>query len=148
LSEELVILALFDDEIGNEIKQSMVRALEHTGEEHPSKRITMDPKLIQTKELADFVTSNSRKFFTITGFSSNFLAKDVTQWAEDDEYRRVKASVRCIRVVNDTAERGVALMEEYNKLHTTNEEQKQFMLLVVKQYRNQHPDSKKSTLMQ
>jgi len=27
-----------------------------------------------------------------------------------------------MRVVNDIAERGVALMEEYNKLHTTNEE--------------------------
>lgn len=148
LSEELVILALFDDEVSNEIKRSMVQALERTGEEYPSKRITLDPKLIHTKELADFVTSNSRKFFTITGFSSNFLTRDVTQWEEDDEYRRVKACVRSLRVVNDTAERGVALMEEYNKLHTTNEEQKQFMLLVVKQYRQQHPDSKKSTLMQ
>jgi len=37
-----------------------------------------------------------------------------------------------MRVVNDIAEHGVALMDEYNKLHTTDEEQKQFLLLVVK----------------
>lgn len=30
-----------------------------------------------------------------------------------------------MKVVNDIVEREVALMEEYNNLHTTNEEQKQ-----------------------
>jgi hypothetical protein len=47
-----------------------------------------------------------------------------------------------MRVVNDIAERGLALMEEYNKLYTTNEEQKQYLLLLVKQYRNKCPDTK------
>jgi len=45
-----------------------------------------------------------------------------------------------MRVVNDIAERGVTLMEEYNKLHTTNEEQKQFLLLLIKQFRQKYPD--------
>lgn len=48
-----------------------------------------------------------------------------------------------MKVVNDIAERGVALMQEYNKLHTNNEEQK---LLLVKEYRQKYPDSNKSTL--
>jgi hypothetical protein len=52
-----------------------------------------------------------------------------------------------MRVVNDITEQGVALMEEYNKLHTTNEEQKQYLLLLVKQYRQKYPDTKKSTLL-
>jgi adenylate/nucleoside-diphosphate kinase len=50
--------------------------------------------------------------------------------------------------VNDIAERGVALMNEYNKLHTNNEEQKQYLLLVVKEYRHRYPDRNKETLMQ
>lgn len=37
-----------------------------------------------------------------------------------------------MRVINDTAERGVALMEHYNELHTNNEEQ--FWMLLVKDY--------------
>lgn len=52
-----------------------------------------------------------------------------------------------MRVVNDIAERGVALMDEYNKLHTTDEDQKQYLLLLLKQYRKKYPDSKKSTLL-
>jgi hypothetical protein len=50
-----------------------------------------------------------------------------------------------MRVVYDTTEQGAALMEEYNKLHTTTEEQKQYLLLLVKQYRQKYPDTKKST---
>ena len=111
------------------------------------KRISLDPKLIRTKELSDFVTSNTHRFFTITGFSSSLFVKDISQWEEYDDYISVKASIRCLRVVNDIAERGVALMEEYNKLHTNNEKQKQFLLLTVKDYRKEHPDTKKSNLM-
>ena len=36
-----------------------------------------------------------------------------------------------MRVVKDIAERGVALMEEYNKLHTNNEQQKQAVFIVA-----------------
>ena len=50
-----------------------------------------------------------------------------------------KTNASSIRVVNDTAERGVALMEEYNKLHTNNEEQKQYMLLAVKEFHQRYP---------
>lgn len=52
-----------------------------------------------------------------------------------------------MKVVNDIAERGVALMDEYNRLHTNDEEQKQYLLLTVKDYRRRFPDTKKSTLM-
>ena len=52
-----------------------------------------------------------------------------------------------MRVINDIAERGVALMDDYNKLHTTSEEQKQFLLLVVKEYRQHYSDQIKKTLM-
>ena len=40
----------------------------------------------------------------------------------------------------------VSLMEKYNRLHTLDEEQKQYLLLLVKQFYRRYPDSKKSTL--
>ena len=67
-------------------------------------------------------------------------------WTEDEDYKSTRDSVRCMRVVNDIAERGVALMDEFNKLHTTDEEQKQFLLLVVKEYRQRYPDRSKKIL--
>lgn len=125
----------------------MVRALDTPGEDHPQKRITVDPLLIQSKELEDFVSSATQNFFTITGIPSTFLRQlDVASWDENDEYKVAKSIVTGLKVTNDLAERGVALMDEYNKLHTNDEEQKQFLLLIVQKYRQQYHDRKKSTL--
>lgn len=77
----------------------------------------------------------------------DFLKTEVETWDNDESYKRNKAIAYSMRVVNDIAERGVALMEEYNKLHTTDEEQKQYLLLLVKDYRKKFPDTKKSTLL-
>lgn len=115
--------------------------------EYPLKRITLDADLIDNKSLEDFVSINTFRFFSITGIPSKFLEKNVEIWEEDDDYKTSRELVHSMRVVNDIAEREVALMEEYNKLHTTNEKQKQYLLLLVKQYRQKYPDAKKSTLL-
>lgn len=80
-------------------------------------------------------------------FHLSFYKKNVADWPADEEYQAGRDIVRSMRVVNDIAERGVALMEEYNKLITINEEQKQYLLLIVKEFRKKYPDSKKSTLV-
>lgn len=51
-----------------------------------------------------------------------------------------------MKVVNDHAERGVALIQEYNGYLTHSEEQLQFLLHVVEDHRRIYPDCKKSTL--
>jgi len=147
LSEELIAFAFFDENVSSETKRNMVFAMQNEGTEHPVKRITLEPDIFLRKNLEDFVTDNTRKFFDILGISSQFFNKDVDHWDEDEDYKKSKAIVQSMRVVNDIEERGVALMEEYNKLHTTNEEQKQFILLLIKQFRQKYPDRKKSTLI-
>lgn len=49
--------------------------------------------------------------------------------------------------IYDTAERGVKLIEEYNIKLTKDEQQKQIIIQVVKDYRTMYPDSKKRILM-
>ena len=51
-----------------------------------------------------------------------------------------------ICVANDTAERGVKLIQKFNGLLTSNEEQRQFLLQCVENHRKQFPDCKKATL--
>ena len=51
-----------------------------------------------------------------------------------------------LKVVNDLAERGIALIEEYNSLFTKDEEQKQYLLQIVQDNRSRFPDARKSTL--
>jgi len=55
--------------------------------------------------------------------------------------------VRELCVVNDTAEQGVALMQEFNALLTKDEKQTRFAIQVIKEHRKRHPDSKKATLL-
>ena len=60
----------------------------------------------------------------------------------------IKMKTRMVCTLEEPGERGVALMDEYNKLLTNNEEQKQFLLLIVKEYRRRYLDrSKKNTDM-
>ncbi|KAL4721447.1 hypothetical protein ACJJTC_007164 [Scirpophaga incertulas] len=146
LSEELVSLAFFDDELSVQEKKKMVEALKIEGTHDCLKRINLDMATIHEKNIENFVSSNSLKFFQVLGISSDFFYKDVETWNEDPDYIAAKNIVHSLRVVNDIAERGVALMEEYNKLITTNEEQKQYLLLLVKEYRKKYPNTNKSTL--
>lgn len=147
LSEELVALAFFDEGISMETKQKMVSALNKEGLNFSPKRLTLDANHIREKNIDDFVSSNTLRFFNILGISSAFLKKEVYLWEEDEDYKAARKIVHSMRVVNDIAERGVALIEEYNKLITINEEQKQYLLLVVKQHRQKYPNTKKSTLL-
>lgn len=51
------------------------------------------------------------------------------------------------KVVNDTAERGVQLMADYNKKFSRNEKEKQWILLVVSKYRELYKSYHKKDLL-
>jgi len=87
------------------------------------------------------------EFFKITGLSIDFLQVDVAAWESDANFLSAKKAVKTMCVVNDIAERGVALINEYNKLHTNDEEQKHYLRPVVRKFRKEHPDWNKSALM-
>ena len=58
-----------------------------------------------------------------------------------------KKIFKSLKVVNDTAERGVQLMAEYNSILTRNELERQHILEVVSEYRKTYPTSKKKDLV-
>jgi len=73
----------------------------------------------------------------------NFLDLDLKLRNENDQYKKGKQLVNNLYVVNDIAERGVKLIEDYNTLLTKNEDQKQYLLQVMSEYRQQFLDCKK-----
>ena len=146
LSEELVALSFFDQRVGIDEKRAMVTALNCQGTEDPPKRITVDSSHIISQQIHNFITHNTRKFFCILSISDSFLSEDPETWATNEAYLEAEAVVKGLRVVNDTAERGVALMQDYNAVLTKDEDQMQFVLQVVKEHRKCFPDSNKSTL--
>jgi hypothetical protein len=47
------------------------------------------------------------------------------------KYKEAKNIISTLKIVNDNAERGVKLMEEFNDKFTKQEEQKQYVLQVI-----------------
>ena len=144
LSELLVGFAFFDDDVSIEEKRLMSVALkENVGFEEPLKRITpfIEPT---TKGLHDFVTTSTVRFFTTLGLSTDFLQHDPSDWEHKEEYMKNKEIARSVKVVNDLAERGVALVQEFNSSLTRNEEQKQYLLQVVEPHRRQFAEPTKA----
>src|SRR6218665_2491942 len=97
--------------------------------------------------IEDIVTKNSRLFFQRLGISSDFLDSDPQTWELRDDYKAALKTVSQLKVVNDSAERGVALIEEYNSMITRKENQKQYLLQVVQDHRKKFPDCKKELLV-
>ena len=147
LSEELVTLSFFNRNLDTAEKRLMVKALEREAPEDPPKRITIDAATIQNKELHHFITKNSRNFFCILSLPDSFLQVDPEEWMTNADYLAAEEIVHGLRVVNDTAERGVALIQEYNRSLTINEEQMQFALQVISEHRRLYPDTAKSTIV-
>jgi len=78
----------------------------------------------------EIITNNSKKLFDRFEISLDFLQLDPMHWKDQDNYKKGRKIINSLRVVNDTAERGVKLMEEFNSKFTNDESQKQFVLQV------------------
>ena len=96
-------------------------------------------------QLRNFVTKNTRSFFTMLSLPTSFLELSPQKWKQNEDFLEAEKTVHSLKVINDTAERGVQLIQEYNSILTKNEDQKQFLLQVVREHRKIFPDSKKST---
>jgi len=128
----------------------MVKALTlNDGSDEIVKKISVKPHEVSslvTKDLSHFVTKNTKIFFERFGIDTHFLNDEPDEWINDTAYNDGANTVAHINVVNDTAKRGVKLIEEYNSILTKDEEQKQYLLQIIKNYKIKYPDSNKSTL--
>lgn len=153
LSPEAAAMAFFDDTLSDEIKRRMVLELNADVDDIDDscpKRFLSNPKDIRailTKEMDHFITPQSLRFFERFEIRTSFLDVDPSRWNQDENFQHGLNLVKKLKVVNDCAERAVCLMEKYNNILTRNEDQKQFILQIVSEYRKQFPDSKKSTAM-
>lgn len=85
--------------------------------------------------------------FVRFGLPLEFIATEPEIWEERDDYQQAKEILRKIHVVNDAAERGVKLIEEYNNVLCRNEEEKIFLLQVVAENRKKYPSHNKNELI-
>lgn len=149
LSEDLILLSLFDPEIDSSSKQAMVEAsLKREGMRDPPKRLVVDMKTFKQNSLCDFVTKNSRNIFKMLCLPDAFLTEHPDSWKDRDDYMAAQAIVCSLATTNDHAERGVALIQDCTKSgRFKNEDQLQYALQVIEDSRKKYPDTRKSTLL-
>lgn len=134
-------LAFFDPNVKLEQKREMVGRLQFRD---PIVELLHDRKLKRTDilfqyNLSDFVSHNTTNFFIKFEFLlSEFLELDPSEWESDDEFLVARAVCRDLFVVNDTAERGVKFMKDYNIILTNDEHQKQLLQIVEEYRKNTH----------
>lgn len=68
----------------------------------------------------DLITFKLIQLFDRLDIQTNFLSLDPLYWEKKIEYKKGKEIVRSLKVVNDTAEHHVKLMEEVNCKITKN----------------------------
>ena len=147
ISEELVSLDLFDVRTTLEEKSLIVTTFGRDGAEDPPKRISLGPDLtVLTRNTLSYFASSSSKFLVDALDPSNFLEVDPADWPERQDYQLARRRAESLKVVNDFAEWGVALIQSYSAILTKDEEQRQFLLQVIEEHRRRFPDVRKSTL--
>lgn len=151
LGQELVPLALFSDLVSAEVKTRMasclITASEHETSSERSIKYTGKEELWD-KKLDYFIGSRSHFFFQVLNLDKSFLNLPVEQWPQLEAYQHAKVVAHSLKVVNDSAERGIALATNFNKSLTKKEDEKQYLYQVVESHRKQYPDAKKATLNQ
>ena len=94
-------------------------------------------------EFSSFVANATKKLFTRFSINTNFLSKNPTTWNNDPGYKSGLEKLQKTVVVNDVADRGVKLIQEYNNILTKDETEKQFVLQIVNENRKNYPSATK-----
>jgi hypothetical protein len=146
ITDETVGLALFSNRVSAVEKAKIVAGMmNETGERNVRGEKSI---LNDFSSLGDFSTTRTKTMLTRLGIGDSFLTIPPDEWSENDDFLQGRERVHKLRVVNDTAERGVKLFEEFNKLITNDEQEKQFLLQVVEANRKAVPTepTKKSVI--
>lgn len=155
LNPENVCFALFDENVSEVLKKKMAeKILSYNDKDNEvCQRIVrvkinndMVTKIFQGEDQSYFITEQSLNFFEKCNISLNFLHEDPSAWNDNLEYLKCFGLVAHLKVVNDTAERGVKLIKDFGQTLTHDEDQRQYLLQVVSECRNLYPDTSRTTL--
>lgn len=145
LSEKMIALSLFDPSVTDSEKKDIVLAMNSkVGNKDCPKRISAT-SIKGSTSLSSLASKNSKKLLDALHLPLTFLEEEPSTWPQNDEFKICSKAVKNISVVNDHAERAVALIQDYSGHHTKNEKQLQYLLKVVAEHRKKYPDPKKST---
>lgn len=140
-------LSFFDRSLSVDTHKKMAESIKNNpGNEKTLKKATCKASYLNAN-LYDFVTINTQLFFKKLKISTDFLMLDPAEWLNNSAYVSGLQIVTQLNVINDSAERSVALITDFNNSITSNEEQKQYLLQVVDNHRKNFKNVSKNKLL-
>ena len=154
LTEELMVMCLADEDLPGEVRSLVAKKLRDTPRQEGDFRLGK-PQLpsINTEEfwegnetstlptgLAKLVGSRSWSIFNLLDLAMEdmeWLSEDSSQWVLHEGYRRFVTFVKGLQVVNDPAERGVKIIQDFIKI-STDETLRQQLILSVAEHRKKN----------
>ena len=127
LTEEMVPLALFSPDLSNKKKDELSKYILKLNDESNNEKIVTNrhgtsfgkPNFPTIKEdykqlsLLKFVGKDSLGFFKILGLEWDFLKCPSSMWPNIESFKIAEKVVNHIHVVNDAAERGVKIANDF-----------------------------------
>ena len=156
ITEELVIFAIFDKELADEVRENMVRKLLSTNRPlHFEARKPVFPKINPMaidypNQLISFIGPRSWLFFNLLKLREeglDWMQAPITCWNKMNGYNKIEEIVRSMEIVNDCAERGIKLITDFKDV-TKNEQQTQYLLQVIEDHRSHTKSLLKKDLCQ
>lgn len=146
LQPSLVVFSLFSSRVTEQEKEAICAKLLATRRsKEPGQSSPVAVTLDESTGLSDLVSAPSWLLFDLTNADSEWLAKPSGEWEQHDSYLQCKAFVHSVKVVNDTAERGIAMLKSFAPL-VKGQEQFQWLLQAVEQHRRKIPQLTKAAL--
>ena len=148
LTEQLVILGLFDEHLSNEERKSMAvklcsqakpRNFPPAKPKFPKNLLTNDP------QLDSFIGPKSWLLFEKLGANGAWLNTDPEEWVNDEEHQRMSNFIRDLKVVNDLAERCVKDIQDYKNM-AKDADHRDEILTVASDHRGVFQDLRKQAL--
>jgi hypothetical protein len=143
VSEEMIGLAFFDERINSSEKSAMILNLKRPPNDKVMKRLE-GKNFSPRQSVSEFVTAKTMTIFETlipngAEYAVQLLQKVPEDWEEDPIYKRFKMACDKMRVVNDCAERAISLATKFNSTITKDEQQKQYILTVVRKHQQDIP---------
>lgn len=148
LSPEMIPLSLFSNKLTTKEKREIIRYMKiHGNDWSVRERKLKDCEALESKTLHDLVSPASAPALHALRINVDFIFKtDPEKWQEIPNYKEALNVVSSLKVVNDCAERSVALMSKLNESITKKESEMQKLIQVVEEHRKRVPNTRKSTL--
>ncbi|KAG0730067.1 hypothetical protein GWK47_029052 [Chionoecetes opilio] len=148
LSENLIGLAIFDDRISPEQKAEMVEGMKRPSTTKNPRRSESKTPINLNRLLSAFCSVRSMQVLKslLGGQQPTFLELSPETWNTDSCFKCAKKRAGVLKVTNDLAERGIALIQRFLGNRTKDERQTQFLLKRARLHTKAVPKKTKAEL--